>query len=202
MSKKESRKKYFGEGKCSYRLCGVTFPKKREDQKYCCNDHRLKEWNLQNPRMSEDEKKQVTIQFKLPPSTQVTVEHGLSRMPDYQGHYDPVSVKLAPKDFFEKKTKRTFHYSRIDRDNKRGAILRKTLYLLLKNKPSTREINEHSGSTRASSDISELRKQGFEIECIPCDGINRFQLTIEGMEKALKFFKEKQQSGIDSTRDE
>ncbi len=67
----------------------------------------------------------------------------------------------------------------------------------MKKNPTTFEINEATGSTRASSDISELRAQGFSIVCIPCGkseneiGVNRFQLTEEGKKKATEFFKEK-----------
>ncbi len=68
---KKRTKKDFGEGECKYRFCdrpGKRFPKKKEDQKYCCDKHRLLEWNLDNPRTKAGifAKKQEPFPFSEP----------------------------------------------------------------------------------------------------------------------------------------
>lgn len=35
---------------CGYRLCSITFPE-RSDKKFCCDKHRVAEYNLEHPRM-------------------------------------------------------------------------------------------------------------------------------------------------------
>jgi hypothetical protein len=158
---------------CGYRLCSITFPE-RGEKKFCCDKHRVAEYNLEHPRV--DIKSQAKIQAVLAESVSENVT--------------PVSIVPTVQ------KKRTFHFSRIDRENERGEILRKTLGFLTYCEPSTREINEYSGSTRASSDISELREQGFPIECFKAKSesgkdINRFRLLPGGKEKAGKFFMER-----------
>lgn len=192
MPRKKQPKKEYGEGECQYRFCNrpdKKFTKKKEDQNYCCTSHRIKEWNLKNPRIKEDDsKKQEPLDFEMKEKEVFS-----------QPMFDPETQRIhksEPIFFTEQKPKRTFHLSSINKDNKRGRILRDTLELLMRTEPTTREINLHSGSTRASSDISELRHQGFDIECIPSGEssngikINRFRLSAEGKERAIKFFQE------------
>lgn len=181
MSRKKKEPIDYGQGECQYRFCNLPekkFKKKRDKQDFCCSRHRAAEWNLRNPRSKAgmDAKNQVSLDLppmvSLPPVSQTTLK--------------AVEVK-GPK--------RKFHYTKIDGKGKRPAILRSTLKYLMECSPTTFEINLRTLSTRGSSDVSELREQGFTSECIPCkaaDGstVNRFQLTPEGREKAEKFFRE------------
>lgn len=64
-------KRDFGEGDCQYRNCdrpGKKFPKKKENQKFCSDVHRIAEWNLQHPRTKEgrDALAQVPMPFPTP----------------------------------------------------------------------------------------------------------------------------------------
>jgi len=157
---------------CGYRLCFVTFPE-RGEKKFCCDKHRVAEYNLEHPRVDVKSLQGSKIQSVLSEAVSENVT--------------PVSIVPTLK------KNRTFHYSSIGRDNERGRILENTLALLMTGEPSTREINEYTGSTRASSDISELREQGFLIECFKAKSdsgkdINRFRLLPEGKEKATMFF--------------
>lgn len=52
-----------GEGECQYRNCELPdkkFPKHTKDQKFCCDKHRISEWNLLNPRMKKDDPRQIS----------------------------------------------------------------------------------------------------------------------------------------------
>jgi predicted transcriptional regulator with HTH domain len=157
----------YGQGVCQYRFCDLPdklFPKKKEGQRFCCNAHRYQEWTLLHPRMSEDAAKQVPLDLEI---------IGRAR-----GNIFDV---LIPK-----KVENVKSASR-----SRSHIKRKILELLMKSNPTTLEINTYSGSTRGSSDISELREQGFSCECIKCGSVNRFKLTDEGRKKAVEYFKER-----------
>lgn len=66
MPRKKQPKKDFGQGTCGYRFCNLPdkiFTKKKEDQKYCCDPHRVAEWNCQHPRVAADAAKQVPMDF-------------------------------------------------------------------------------------------------------------------------------------------
>jgi len=171
----------YGQGECGYRFCDKPdkkFPLKKEDQKFCCPNHRVKEWNLVHPRIKQD--------------GSVSVNHGLPVAPDMNFKTEVFMQPFSPDRVVVKK--RQFHFTRIELENERGSILRKTLELLMRCEPSTLEINLHSGSTRGSSDVAELREQGFHAECYPDKSvsgkkINRFRLTAEGKQKAIMFFR-------------
>jgi hypothetical protein len=149
----------YGQGVCQYRFCDrpdKLFPKKKEDQRFCCGTHRSREWCLLHPRVTnEDAVNQIALNLE-------PVAHAAGNI---------FSVPMPKK------------------SRSRSHIKRKILGLLMKSNPTTLEINTYSGSTRGSSDISELREQGFSCECIKCGSVNRFQLTDEGRKKAIEFFK-------------
>lgn len=54
---------------------------------------------------------------------------------------------------------KTFHHAKVEK----SSVLQKTLDLLMRTEPTTIQIAEYTGSTRASSDVSELRANGFNI---------------------------------------
>jgi hypothetical protein len=53
----------------------------------------------------------------------------------------------------------SFHHAKLEK----STVLQKTLELLKRTEPTTIQIAEYTGSTRASSDVSELRHNGFNI---------------------------------------
>lgn len=55
---------------CGYRLCSITFPE-RSDKKFCCDKHRVAEYNLENPRM------------KLQSSEQTKKREGMKQAADH-----------------------------------------------------------------------------------------------------------------------
>jgi hypothetical protein len=57
--------------------------------------------------------------------------------------------------------KTNFHFANAERSD----VLQKTLAFLRQGPRTTIEITHHTGTTRASSDISELRANGYMIDC-------------------------------------
>lgn len=68
----------------------------------------------------------------------------------------------------QKEKKRSFHHAKLDRSD----VLKKTLDILRRTNPTTKEIQDYTGSTRASSDISELRANGVQIDAVYIGTVN------------------------------
>lgn len=71
-----------------------------------------------------------------------------------------VSDKTIPVPILEKR-ETDFHFSKIEN----SVMLQRTLERLRIGPATTLEIAQYTGSTRPSSDISELRANGFTIDC-------------------------------------
>jgi hypothetical protein len=203
----------FGEGECGYRFCdrpGKKFPKKKDKQAYCSDKHRVAEWNLQHPRTKE--KRDALAQVPMPFPEVVFIGPASGITPNPAAMIPPPGkqapnlgsfVKISEDDkglsiWQDATPKKKWHYRKIETCE----TLQDTLRLLLKLNPTSKEINDATGSGRGGSDISELRHNGFEIDCIKVGEssrgktVNRFALTEQGKEKAVKFFQDRKISVV------
>jgi hypothetical protein len=206
MSRKKAPKEHV---KCEYRFCDVMFLK-REGKHFCSGKCRVAEWNLLHPRVAKKEHDAVN-QSALDLGLEATLLPTVGMVGDKPFHgaihgevvINSVLINSAGSalnrtiEEIAQKSKRgnqSFHFTDIRGIGKRAALLRRVLELMMKCNPTTMEINEYAGSTRASSDVSELRRQGFDSVCVSCGRtenglkVSRFELTPEGREKAVEFF--------------